>query len=275
MRELKTPSVTGLERGLKILEMLGNLKVRRTLPMLAAQAALPKSSVHSLLLTFERQGYVYRHRKTGEYMFAPKLLHLANTSAMGLALREVAVPHLQSLVNRTGISAHLGLLENHQVWIIARYSRDGLFRASLEIGARIPLHCTAIGKALLAHLGDEGLHELVSHHGLSRYNDNTLPSERRLKADLAIARERGFTIEDEECELGTRGVGAAILYDNQKALGAISIVGSIHQINADNLPSLAKSVMAAAAAISDTVRTTILRPETSVGEIEEEVEPSY
>jgi DNA-binding IclR family transcriptional regulator len=267
MRELKTPSVTGLERGLKLLEMLGNVKVRRTLPILAAQSSLPKSSVHSLLLTFERQGYICRHRKTGEYMFAPKLLRLANTSATGLGLREIAAPHLQNLANRMRISTDLGVMENHQVWIIAKYALGGFFGGSPGMGARMPMHCTAIGKALLARLNDEELHAFTAVQGLARYNDNTLASEKKLKADLANSRVRGYTIEDEECELGTRGVGAAVLDHEQRPIAAISLVGSIHQITGENLSVLAKGVMETAAAISRAVQLTVSLPPETAGEL--------
>src|SRR5579862_6824268 len=200
-------------------------------------------------------------------MFAPKLLHLANTSATGLGLREIAAPHLQSLANRMRICTELGVMETHQVWIIAKYALGGFFGGSPGMGARMPLHCTAIGKALLAHLSDEELHTFTISQGLARYNDNTLASEKKLKADLTNSRDRGYTIEDEECELGTRGVGAAVLDHDQRAIAAISIVGSIHQIGAENVGILAKAVMETAAAISHAIQLTVSRPQQSVAEL--------
>lgn len=254
MRELKTQSVSGLERGLRLLEIMGSSTVRRTLPELVAKSSLPKSSVHSLLLTFERQGYIYRHFKTGQYMFAPKLLHLANTSITGLGLRELAAPHLQALANRLRITTDLGVLENNQVWIIARYGLTGTLREATWAGERVPVHCTGIGKAFLTRLSDEELRTFIRAHGLPRYNDNTLHSEKSLRLDLANSRERGFTICDEECELGSRSVGAPILTQDNNVIAAISIVGTIYQIDAANLSALAKCVGETAGAISQAVR---------------------
>lgn len=264
MRELKTHSVSGLEKGLRLLEIMGNSKVRRTLPELVAQSSLPKSSVHSLLLTFERQGYIYRHYKTGQYMFAPKLLHLANTSITGLGLRELAAPHLQALANRLRLTTDMGVLENNQVWIIAKYGFPGTLREATWVGARVPIHCTAIGKAFLTQLSDDELRAFIQGHGLPRYNDNTLHSEKSLKLDLASSRERGFTISDEECELGSRGVGAPILTHDNRAIAAISIAGSTCQIDTENLGALAKCVMETAAIISQSVRLTHPQPHDSV-----------
>jgi len=227
MQELKTHSVCGLERGLRLLEIMGNCKVRRTLPELVAQSSLPQSSVHSLLLTFERQGYIYRHYKTGQYMFAPKLLHLANTSITGLGLREMAAPYLQASANRLRITTELGVLDNNQVWIIAKYGLPGTLREATWVGARVPVHCTGIGKAFLARLSDEELRTFIRDHGLPRYNDNTLHSERSLRLDLANSRDRGFTISDEECELGSRSIAAPILTEDNRAISAISVVGTI------------------------------------------------
>lgn len=264
MRELKTHSVSGLEKGLRLLEIMGDSKVHRTLPELVAKSSLPKSSVHSLLLTFERQGYIYRHFKTGQYMFAPKLLHLANTSITGLGLRELAAPYLQALANRLRIITDLGVLENNQVWIIGKYGLMGTLREAPWVGARLPVHCTAIGKAFLTHLSDDGLRAFVQGHGLPRYNDNTLHSERSLRLDLANSRDRGFTISDEECELGSRGVGAPILAHDDTPIAAISIVGTTCQIDGDNISALAKSVMETAAAISQSVRMTHPQPQDAV-----------
>jgi DNA-binding IclR family transcriptional regulator len=274
MRELKTPSVSGLEKGLKLLEMMGSSKVRRTLPELAAQSSLPKSSVHSLLLTFERQGYIYRHHKTGEYMFAPKLLHLANTSVTAMGLRELASPYLQSLANRIRLTADLGVLENEQVWIIGKFGSGGPLRGSPGIGARLPVHCTAIGKAMLAHLSEDELRDFILAHGLPRYNDNTLHSEKKLKLDLAVSRDRGFTIGDEECELGYRSIGAPILDHERHAIAAISIVGSTFQIDEENLRELARCVMDTAAAISHSVQLTVPVPSAPVCELEPRREAS-
>jgi DNA-binding IclR family transcriptional regulator len=233
---------------------MGNSKARRTLPELVAQSSLPKSSVHSLLVTFERQGYIYRHYKTGQYMFGPKLLHLADTSITGLGLRELAAPQLQALANRLHLTTDMGVLENNQVWIIAKYGFPGTHREATWVGARMPIHCTGIGKAFLTHLSDDELRAFIRAHGLPRYNDNTLHSEKKLKLDLASSRERGFTISDEECELGSRSVGAPILTHDNRVIAAISIVGTTDQIDTANLGTLAKCVVETAAAISHSVR---------------------
>ena len=215
LEAVKTPSVSGLDRGLILLELLTRSRGGLTMTQLVHDSGFPRSSVHTLLVTLQRRGYLYRNDKTGRYMFALKLLDLANTSVAGLLLSEISSHHLQALTNSLHMTTHLGILENYQALIIAKYDPPGRPGESTWVGGHLLLHCTALGKALISHLSEEELRAIMRVHGLPRCNENTICSEKKFERDIANCRERGFSISDEECELGSRCMGAPILDDHK------------------------------------------------------------
>jgi DNA-binding IclR family transcriptional regulator len=168
-----------------------------------------------------------------------------------LILCELAAPHLQALTNKRGMTTHMGVLENYQALVIARY--PGVSREATWVGARMPVHCTGLGKALIARLSADELHNIISIHGLPRCNDNTICSTKKFEKNLAISRERGFTVSDEECELGSRCLGASILTNDGRVIAAISIAGNTDQVCAENLCVIARDLTTAATSISESV----------------------
>jgi DNA-binding IclR family transcriptional regulator len=126
-------------------------------------------------------------------------------------------------------------------------------RVNSWIGKRMDVHCTALGKALTAYLPEEQVEALVRRHGLLRHNDNTIASLKKLKQELEQVRKQSYSIDDEEEEIGVRCLGAPILSANEQALAAISIAGTIDQINADSRDALVAKVKATAGAIAAAV----------------------
>src|SRR5512133_2205804 len=125
MPDLKTPSVPALERALAILELLAASRAGVTLPEVAEKLRLPKSSVHCLLLTLERHGYLHRNEKTNRFLFGAKLFSLGNMALSGLELREVAAPFLRALMESTHLTAHLAILERHEAVLIDKAEPPG------------------------------------------------------------------------------------------------------------------------------------------------------
>ena len=123
-------------------------------------------------------------------------------------------------------------------------------RVNSWIGKRMDIHCTALGKALTAYLPEEQVEALVRRRGLLRHNDNTIASLKRLKQELEQVRKQGYSIDDEEEEIGVRCLGAPILSANNQAVAAISITGTTDEINADSRDALVARLRTTAAAIA-------------------------
>src|SRR5947209_19312775 len=111
MPAIKTRTVPSLDKALCILELLTQSRAGLTLPDLVEQSGLAKSSVHYLLVTLERRGYVHRNGRAGRYLLGTKLFGLANSALRGLDLRQKAAPLLAALRLKTGLTVHMGILE--------------------------------------------------------------------------------------------------------------------------------------------------------------------
>ena len=138
-----TQSVPAVEKLFAILEVLAISNSGLTLRELAHSCGLPKSSVHGILITLQRCGYLYRNQRTSRYLFARKLLMLANNALSNLELRDRVEPHLHSLARGTGLTAHLGIAEFNEAVIVAKVDPSFSRRMMPSwVGKRMELHCT-------------------------------------------------------------------------------------------------------------------------------------
>jgi IclR family acetate operon transcriptional repressor len=118
-----------------------------------------------------------------------------------------------------------------------------------KVGRLSPAHCSAVGKAMLAHLPDRELDEILKQRGLARMTAKTIVTPADLKAELKTIRERGYAIDNEEAEEGGRCVGAAVLGPNGRPVGAISTSAPSFRLTLERVPAVADSVCRAARAI--------------------------
>jgi len=191
---------------------------------------------------------VQRERETGRYCLGWRLYTLANMALCRNCLREQFSSILYRLMLDTGLTVHFAVMVEGEVILIDRIQPPGDPKLASWVGKRMGIHCTALGKALIAHLPAAELDELVAKHGLCRYNENTISSTRKLRAACEQVRQLGYSLDDEEEEIGTRCVGAPVYNANGEVAAAISISGTRAQI--EDIPGKAALVMHAAASLS-------------------------
>lgn len=257
MSALKTRTAPALDRALTLLELLSQSRNGLTLPELACQANLPRSSVHYLLVTLERRGYLHRNPRTSRYLFGRQVLALANAALPALGIRQQAGPLLQRLATQTGLTAHMAVFDRDSAVVVAKHEASQSPRLPTWIGRRISLHSSSLGKAMLAFLPAGELDELLAAHPLARYNQHTLASPRRLREDLARVAAIGHAVDNEEEELGMRCVGAPIWAPASESasavIAAISVSGDIDAITPERVDELARLVKNTATALSTVV----------------------
>ena len=249
MSATQTPSVPSVERALLILEALSAGRTGLTLSQIARKTGVAKSSAHCLLLTLERLNYLEREETTGRYAMGSKFFSLANRGLTSATIGRQALPHLLALAQRTGLTVHMAIFDGHEAVLIERIEPSGASRIPTWVGKRMGLHCTAVGKALAAHMPTEEVERLVAAHGLLRHNDNTIRSLKRLKEELDLVHQSGYALDDEEEEIGARCLGVPVFRDG-RSVAAISIAGNTEQITPSGLGSLLEELRAAALAIS-------------------------
>jgi len=245
-----TPSAPAVERTLSILELLSVTKSGLTLPELSRRLGLPKSSTYCLLVTLERRGYLLRNNRTHRYLFGLKLFSLANMALSRVELRENAASFLHPLMQRSRLTVHMAIIEDHEAVLIEKVEPPGLVRLATWVGKRLELHCSAVGKCLLAYLPETEFLRLVRDRGLTRNNENTITSIRKLKHQITQIRHAGYAIEDEEGEIGCRCVGAPVFDHSGNAIAAISVAGTTAQITTEEFAYFGQLVRQTASDIS-------------------------
>jgi DNA-binding IclR family transcriptional regulator len=260
MAAVKTRTVPALHKALGILELLTVSRAGATLPELVAQSGLAKSSAHYLLVTLERHGYVRRSERTGRYLLGVKLFRLGNSAINGLSLRQRSAAHLCGLSMRTGFTAHFAILEQGEAVLIGKEEASGAERVATWIGKRMDLHCTAIGKAILAFLPKAEIDGMIRLHGLSRHNENTIATSRSLHEELGRVVKAGYSTDNEEDELGLRCLGVPVLGPQGRPLGALSVSGLSSELVDEDIPRLARELRQTAAAIGHGVSESLATP---------------
>lgn len=260
MAAIKTQTVPALDRALSILELIAKSRAGLTLPELVEQSNLPRSSVHYLLVTLERRGYLQRNERTSRYLFGTSLVHLSNAAWSGLSLRQEAAPFLSSLARRTQMTVHMAILQGNEAVIVAKQTPIEGSRTATWVGKRMEVHCTGLGKALIAYLSAPELEQILRDHGLPRHNENTIYSPRKLREELARVVQQGFSIDDEEDELGHCCIGAPVFDGERRVIAAVSLSGTSSEFSQASRTFLIRETISTATDIGDELIRSSPRP---------------
>ena len=229
--------VRALSRGLRLLEILAQAPDGLPLARITAKAGLSKSSAHRLLQTLILNGYAIRDRTNGLYFPSLKLLQLSSALIQQTNLHVVATPHLEELADLTGETVHLVLWDGEQAVYVEKVESPNPIRMYSNIGNRVPLHCTGVGKAILAHLPPEKLDAIVQSGPLPRFTGHTITDPQALRDHLAQIRQRGYAVDDGEHEEHVRCIAAPLFARNGRVVGAISIAAVSYRVDLDTLQS--------------------------------------
>jgi DNA-binding IclR family transcriptional regulator len=242
-------SVPALARAFEILDILSMSSVGLTKMDVARQVRIPYSTAFNLLNTMEQHGYVRKDQASGRYYLGLKLLSLGNIQIKDVSLRDMAAPVLEELVRRTGLTAHLAILDRGEAVYIDKKEPEGFLKINSWIGKRNYVHTSAVGKALVAGMDpDEVQH--IWESGLPKRTAHTVGSWKKLKAELAAARTAGYAIDKEEDEIGGRCVAAPVFDATGRIAAAIGLSGIVSQIPDERIPVLGEMLRSSAELIS-------------------------
>jgi DNA-binding IclR family transcriptional regulator len=243
-------TIQSVDRAVRILKALGQHPGRHSLGDLADRVGLAKTTVHGLLRTLQDHGLVEQHLDTDKYQLGPELLQLGNSYLDLSELRSRSLAWSELLATRVGEAVRVGVPHSGGVLVVHHVFRPDASLQLLEVGALLPLHATALGKALLAYLDDESVADLLVD-GLPKLTGRTHVSAAAVRRDLAAIRETGYAVEREEALLGEAGVAAAIFDRTGEPVGAVGVAGPTERLLRRNrLPEVSTAVIAAARGIS-------------------------
>ncbi len=214
--------VQSIARTFDLLELMADLGGVAGLSQLATRSGLPLPTIHRLVRTLVDLGYV-RQEQSREYALGPRLIRLGDSASR--LLGTWARPHLQTLVDATGESANIAMLEGDQVVYTAQVLGSHSMRMFTEVGRRAWAHCTAVGKAMLATLPADRVREIVQPSGMPAQTPHTITTQKALQTELQKIREQGYAVDEEEQEIGVRCVAVALPGEPSRA--ALSISGPV------------------------------------------------
>jgi DNA-binding IclR family transcriptional regulator len=215
-----------------------------TLAELVRRTGLPKASAHRIAA--DLVGHQLLDRVPGGYRLSGGLFELGMRASAERTLLELAMPFLQDLYERTHETVHLGVTDGHAVVYVAKIGGHRQAPAPSRVGGRMPLHCTAIGKVLLAHAGPEVRQEVLAGP-LERRTPHTIVAPGLLRRQLDAVLDNGVAFEREESTPGLLCVASPVLdVDGRTALAGISVTGPVGRYRPE---SHATAVRAAAQAL--------------------------
>lgn len=222
--------IQAVDRAFDIVESVTELN-RAGVSELARHVGLPKSTVHNHLNTLERAEYVVR--EDGEYRTGLKFLQISESARLQHDLYQVARPEVDQVVEKTGEISALMTEEHGRGVFIYRNRGSEAARIDTCVGDRVPIHCTALGKAILAFLPGQRRREIIDRRGLPAVNHNTITDRDVLAQELETIRDEKIAYDDEERLNGLRSVAAPILDGSGSVIGSISIAGPTHRMQGD------------------------------------------
>ncbi len=211
---------------------------------------IPKSTASYFLRALEKHGFLRRDHGNGKYRIGLKVLNLGRGALSGIDVREVALPVMRQLVEHTGITSHLAILDGNQAVYVEKIDAPGFVKMDTWIGRRMEVYSTSVGKILAAHLPDGRVQDILRERGMKRRTSTTITQQGRFLRELARVRERGYSVDDEENNPGVRCVAAPVFDATGNVAAAVNITGTTQQVTPEGLPHLAELVKEAARRIS-------------------------
>jgi IclR family transcriptional regulator, acetate operon repressor len=235
-------TVQSLIRALSLLNALAKSDHGMTLGELAQESGLPVSTAHRLLSTLQHENFVRHESDRGVWLIGVQAFIVGNAFIRSRDLTAVARPFMRTLMERSGETVNLAVEDRGEIVYIAQTESRQTMRTITRPGGRVPMHCSALGKMLLALMPETERERIMSAKKLVKETEKTITSLNVLRRELEATAKRCYAIDDEENALGMRCVAAPIYDEHSAAVGAVSLSGPSVRIAQTHLAKLGAAV---------------------------------
>ncbi|HET6871985.1 MAG TPA: IclR family transcriptional regulator [Sporolactobacillaceae bacterium] len=243
------PIIQSVDRALHILDLFDEMKPELKITEISQRLNLNKSTVHSLLKTLQKHHYIEQDLENGKYKLGLKLFERGNLIVNSLDVRTIAKRYLVELSTRTGDTLHLVILDGKEGVYIDKVEGTSANVVYSRIGRRIPIHCSAVGKVLVAFKEDSDIKKLIEGYAYIKQTTKTITNDRDFLDALHTVREQGYAIDDEENEPGICCVAVPIRNHFGDVIAAISLSMPTPKMTKEQLETVIPRLMD----VSDTI----------------------
>jgi DNA-binding IclR family transcriptional regulator len=244
----RTPyEVQAVRKAVAILEAFEDVK-ELSLAELVERVQVPKPTVFRLAATLEQAGLLERG-SNGSYYLGLRLVSIARL-VLARGLPGTARPFMEELSRSFGHTVNLAVLDGGEMLFVETLESRHNLRVVSPVGAREPVHATAIGKSLAAQLSSVEIDRILAEHPLTSLTPKTITSRAKFEEELALTRDRGFSTDAGECRLGGHCIAAPI-FDHHGVVGAISLSATSGQLPAEDFEIVGTAVRRAGEGISE------------------------
>jgi len=237
--------INSLLKAIDILELFSPECPRLSLAEIAAQLDLPKSTAHNLLRTMLSRGLI--EKVDGDhYALGTAIISLTQAVRINVELRDRAAPLMRELADACHESVLLAVKDDYYSLYIYAVESPRRLLARTAVGDRVPMHCTAIGKAILSYLPLNEVEEITTHVGMPPSTESTITEMPLLVREMELTRQRGYSLDRQEHEASTFCIGAPIFNAAGRAIAACSVSGSDPEIIGSKLEQISHRVVNAA-----------------------------
>lgn len=242
--------IQSLERAIGILNLFRTSRNPIGISEMAASLDLAKTTVHGLVSTLEKNGFLLKDTATRKYRLGFALFELGSIQVSHLEINQHAAILLQDLANKINQLCRVGIWDRGSIIVTMTIQPQGHEKTSRQFGPRLPGYCTALGKAILANFPESDQRSYLDNTELIAYTPYTIVDRRTLEKNLARVKERGYSISRQEVLLRQIGLGAPVLTSSGAVAGAISARLNTEDEDTDFMRSVSEHLMAAAHRIS-------------------------
>ena len=231
-------------KALDILEIFLKRDDEIGLSELASLCGLNITTTHRIVHTLVKRGYLNQKQKRQKYSLSTKFLQYGNVITKRMKIRDIASPILDALSKMAGESVNIAILDRNEAVYIEHIETSKSLRIFTQVGNRVPLYCTGMGKVFLAYMNCDELDKALNSNDMLPHTVNTITDVNRLKRELEQVKQEGFAVDNEEMEIGVKCIASPVKNSTGDVLAAISVSGPTARLSnkrVDEIKPLVKS----------------------------------
>ncbi|MEC9490219.1 MAG: IclR family transcriptional regulator [Halanaerobiales bacterium] len=235
--------IKSLDRALDILELIVDRENGMGVTEISRELEIHKSTVYRLLDTLKFRGFLEKNEDNHKYIAGIKLFELSSKVLNDIDSRVRVRPYLEELMQKTKETIHLGILDAGEVIYLDKVESNATIRMYSQVGKRVPAHSTSLGKAIMAHLPEKRVKEILAEKGMEKNTENTITEVDKFLDHLEKVRKQGYAVDDEEQEEDIRCIAGPIFNHQGKVVAAFSISAPMTRMTESRMNELAELVV--------------------------------